>query len=100
MKKLILLSALVAAATTTDAKVTLPKIFSDNMVMQQNTKANLGVMPTPTVRLRLLPHGTKRPLRLKPTATENGKQPSTLLLPEAPIPYLSMTAKRLSLRIF
>ena len=41
MKKLILLSALVAAATTTDAKVTLPKIFSDNMVMQQNAKANL-----------------------------------------------------------
>ena len=41
MRKLCLLTALFAAATTINAKVVLPKIFASGMVMQQQTDANL-----------------------------------------------------------
>ena len=41
MKKILILGAIIAAASTASAKVTLPRIFSNGMVMQQQTEANL-----------------------------------------------------------
>ena len=72
MKKLILLSALVAAATTTDAKVTLPKIFSDNMVMQQNAKANLWGDANANSTVKITTSWNKKTITAK--ADGNGKQ--------------------------
>lgn len=41
MKKILLVCAALFAAGAAQAKVTLPKIFSDGMVMQQNSQANI-----------------------------------------------------------
>ena len=85
MKKLILLSALVAAATTTDAKVTLPKIFSDNMVMQQNAKANLWGDANANSTVKITTSWNKKTITAK--ADGNGKWKTDIDTPTAGGPY-------------
>lgn len=85
MKKLILLSALVAAATTTDAKVTLPKIFSDNMVMQQNAKANLWGDANANSTVKITTSWNKKTITAK--ADSNGKWKTAIDTPTAGGPY-------------
>lgn len=41
MKRILLLAAALAAAWTAAAKITLPEIIGDNMVLQQNAEARL-----------------------------------------------------------
>lgn len=41
MKRILLLAAALAAAWTAAAKITLPEIIGDNMVLQQNAEVRL-----------------------------------------------------------
>ena len=41
MKRILLLAVALAAAWTAAAKITLPEIIGDNMVLQQNAEAKL-----------------------------------------------------------
>ena len=56
------------------AEVKLPKIFGDNMVLQQQTECNLRgtADANKVVKVCVLP-GTARPIRLKPMPRENGR---------------------------
>ena len=55
MKKLLgLISFLLVLAGSVSAKVVLPAIFSDNMVLQQNAQVNLWGKATPGERVSVL----------------------------------------------
>ena len=58
---------------TGKAEVKLPAIFSDNMVIQQQTEAAIWGTATANSTVRLQLHGTKDPIQRKQEATENGK---------------------------
>lgn len=51
LKALYLLSALLLGAYSSSAKVTLPAIMGDNMVLQQQSKVNLWGKPLHPSRL-------------------------------------------------
>ena len=85
MKKLFLLSALVAVATTASAKVTLPRIFSDGMVMQQQTEANLWGDAKANAAVKITTSWNKKSVVVK--ADSNGKWSTSFSTPVAGGPY-------------
>ena len=85
MKKIFFLSLLAAAATTAGAKVTLPRIFSDGMVMQQQTDANLWGKAKPDATVKITASWNKKSVTVK--ADGNGEWKAKLHTPEAGGPY-------------
>ena len=85
MKKLFIISALFAAATTAGAKVTLPRIFSDNMVMQQQTEANLWGEAKAGATVKITTSWNKKTVAVK--ADADGKWKAAVQTPAAGGPY-------------
>lgn len=81
--KLIIASLLVA--TSGSAKVTLPKMFSDGMVMQRETKANIWGNANKQATVKVAPSWTKKTYTAK--ADGNGKWKVAIDTPEAGGPY-------------
>ncbi len=81
--KLIIASLLVA--TSGSAKVTLPKMFSDGMVMQRETKANIWGNANKQATVKVAPSWTKKTYTAK--ADNNGKWKVAIDTPEAGGPY-------------
>lgn len=81
--KLIIASLLVA--TSAEAKVTLPKMFSDGMVMQRETTANVWGNAEKSATVKVSPSWTKKTYTAK--ADNNGKWKVAIETPEAGGPY-------------
>lgn len=81
--KLIMASLFVAA--NVNAKVTLPKMFSDGMVMQRETTANVWGNAERSATVKVSPSWTKKTYTAK--ADSNGKWKVAIDTPEAGGPY-------------
>lgn len=81
--KLIMASLLVAA--NVNAKVTLPKMFSDGMVMQRETKANIWGDANKSAVVKVSPSWTKKTYTAR--TDEHGKWKIAIDTPEAGGPY-------------
>ena len=67
------------------AKPVLSALFSDNMVLQQNTQAPIWGEATPGKQVKITPSWSKETIS-NPMKPANRKPVSRLLLPEDPIP--------------
>ena len=85
MRKLFLLTALFAAATTISAKVVLPKIFASGMVMQQQTDANLWGEAKADATVKIATSWNKKTVSVK--AGNDGKWNAKIQTPAAGGPY-------------
>ena len=85
MRKLFLLTALFAAATTINAKVVLPKIFASGMVMQQQTDANLWGEAKADATVKIATSWNKKTVSVK--AGNDGKWAAKIQTPAAGGPY-------------
>lgn len=85
MRKLFLLTALFAAATTISAKVVLPKIFASGMVMQQQTDANLWGEAKADATVKIATSWNKKTISVK--AGNDGKWTAKIQTPAAGGPY-------------
>lgn len=85
MRKLFLLTALFAAATTISAKVVLPKIFASGMVMQQQTDANLWGEAKADATVKITTSWNKKTVSVK--AGNDGKWTAKIQTPAAGGPY-------------
>ena len=85
MKKLLLFSAILAMTTTAGAKVTLPKIFSDGMVMQQETTANLWGEAKANATVKITASWNKKAITA--STDSNGKWKAKISTPKAGGPY-------------
>ena len=85
MKRLFLLSAIIAAATAASAKVTLPKFFASGMVMQQETKANLWGEAKANAMVKITTSWNKKTISVK--ADNDGKWKTSVETPVAGGPY-------------
>lgn len=85
MRKLFLLTALFAAATTISAKVVLPKIFASGMVMQQQTDANLWGEAKADATVKIATSWNKNTVSVK--AGNDGKWTAKIQTPAAGGPY-------------
>lgn len=85
MRKLFLLTALFAAATTISAKVVLPKIFASGMVMQQQTNANLWGEAKADATVKIATSWNKKTVSVK--AGNDGKWTAKIQTPAAGGPY-------------
>ena len=85
MRKLFLLTALFAAATTISAKVVLPKIFASGMVMQQQTDANLWGEAKADATVKIATSWNKKTVSVK--AGNDGKWTAKIQTPVAGGPY-------------
>lgn len=82
MKKLLgLISFLLVLAGSVSAKVVLPAIFSDNMVLQQNAQVNLWGKATPGERVSVKASWTDKTVTTK--AAADGKWTVKLKTPAA-----------------
>lgn len=84
-KRLLFLSAVLAAFTAAGAKVTLPRIFSDGMVMQQQTKANLWGEAKANSVVKITTSWNKKTVSVK--AGTDGKWNASVQTPAAGGPY-------------
>lgn len=80
-----LLSALLSVAGMS-AKVTLPKMFSDGMVMQRETNANIWGTADRQATVKIKPSWTKKTYTVK--ADAEGKWKTSIETPEAGGPYM------------
>ncbi len=80
-----LIIAALLAATSAEAKVTLPKMFSDGMVMQRETTANVWGNAEKSAIVKVSPSWTKKTYTAK--ADGNGKWKVAIDTPEAGGPY-------------
>ena len=85
MKRLFLISAAAVAVMAAQAKVTLPKIFSDDMVMQQQTKANLWGDAKANATVKITTSWNKKTITTK--ADNDGKWKTSVETPAAGGPY-------------
>lgn len=85
MKRLFLISAAAVAVVAAQAKVTLPKIFSDGMVMQQQTKANLWGDAKANATVKITTSWNKKTITTK--ADNDGKWKTSVETPAAGGPY-------------
>lgn len=88
MRRLFLISAAAVAVMAAQAKVTLPRIFSDGMVMQQETTANLWGEAKANAIVKITASWSKKTITAN--ADSNGKWKTTIATPKAGGPY-SMT---------
>lgn len=85
MKRLFLISAAAITVMAAQAKVTLPKIFSDGMVMQQQTKANLWGDAKANATVKITTSWNKKTITTK--ADNDGKWKTYVETPAAGGPY-------------
>lgn len=86
MKRIILLAALLVAGATLQAKVTLPSVISDNMVLQQQTDAAIFGYADPGKKVTVKPSWSKT--KYAATAdSETGKWLVRVATPAAGGPY-------------
>ena len=85
MKRLALILGAVFAATGISAKVTLPKMFADGMVMQRETNANLWGKAKASATVKITTSWNKKTYSVK--ADSNGKWKASVSTPEAGGPY-------------
>lgn len=86
MKRIIVISLfLVAVATNVSAKVELPPIFADNMVLQQNTDAALWGKAQPGKKITITTTWSRSKVAV--TAGEDGKWFARVATPKAGGPY-------------
>lgn len=83
-----MISAAAVAVMAAQAKVTLPRIFSDGMVMQQETTANLWGEAKANAIVKITASWSKKTITAN--ADSNGKWKTTIATPKAGGPY-SMT---------
>ena len=76
---------LVGAVSTLDAKVELPPVFADNMVLQQQTQAAVWGRANPNAKIRITTTWSKD--KTEVTADENGKWFARIETPQAGGPY-------------
>ena len=88
MRRLFMISAAAVAVMAAQAKVTLPRIFSDGMVMQQETTANLWGEAKANAIVKITASWSKKTITAN--ADSNGKWKTTIATPKAGGPY-SMT---------
>ena len=81
----VLASFLLAACLSMHAEVKLPAIFSDGMVMQQQTNANLWGMATPNKKVTVTTGWNGKQYAV--TADKNGSWKLSVSTPEAGGPY-------------
>lgn len=85
MKKLTLLLTALLATTGINAKVTLPKMFSDGMVMQRETNANLWGTAKASATVKITTSWDGKTYEAK--AGKDGKWKTAIATPEAGGPY-------------
>ncbi len=85
MKKLTLLLTALLATTGINAKVTLPKMFSDGMVMQRETNANLWGTAEASATVKITTSWNGKTYETK--AGTDGKWKTAIATPEAGGPY-------------
>ena len=71
IKKQLAIAAMVAAALPLGAKVTLPAIYSDNMVVQQNSTLKIPGKAAPGAKVTLTTDWQKAPVTAKAAADGN-----------------------------
>ena len=86
MKKIFFaIMLLVGAVSVLDAKVELPPVFADNMVLQQQTQAAVWGKAKPNAKVRITTTWSKD--KTEVTADENGKWFARIKTPQAGGPY-------------
>ena len=85
MKRILALCLLVFCASSVEAKVKLPAVLSDNMVLQRNTNVNLWGTATPNKTVTISPSWDKKKYTTK--ADSDGKWKTTVPTTEAGGPY-------------
>lgn len=85
MKKLTFILTALLAATTAGAKVTLPKMFSDGMVMQRETNANLWGTAKGSATVSITTSWDGKTYSVK--AGKDGKWKTSVPTPKAGGPY-------------
>ena len=86
MKKIICVICVICGfITTVSSKVTLPQFFSDNMVLQQQTKCNIWGWDEPGKKVNILTSWDKKSYRA--TARKDGYFSVMVKTPEAGGPY-------------
>lgn len=86
LQKLLIATLLAGAAVyNAEAKITLPAILSDNMVLQQQSDVQLRGTATPGKQVVIQPSWSKEKIKIK--ADESGKWNTTLPTPSAGGPY-------------
>ncbi len=85
MKKLTFILTALLAATTAGAKVTLPKMFSDGMVMQRETNANLWGTAKASATVSITTSWDGKTYSVK--ADKDGKWKTSVPTPKAGGPY-------------
>lgn len=75
MKSKTLALILLCCAASLGAKVKLPALVSDNMVLQQQTEVKLWGTATPKAEVRVTPRGTDKPPLAVPIKTDVGCLP-------------------------
>ena len=78
MKRILLTLAALGTALTMQAKVVLPGIFGDNMVLQQQSEAQFWGKAAPGKKVTIRPSWSAKP------ATVAGRPPCPPRRPEAP----------------
>ena len=87
MKKTVLMVAVLCmAASMSEAKVTLPQIFGDNMVLQQQTDARIWGKAEPLSKVTIRPSWDKK-MAVTVTADADGKWMAAVATPAAGGPY-------------
>ena len=86
MKKLFLMAAVFGMAVSAQAKVTLPQIFGDNMVLQQQTDVKFWGKAEPSSKVTVRPSWDRK-AAVTVTSGEDGKWTATVATPPAGGPY-------------
>lgn len=86
MKKALFSAILLAAALLADAKVKMPAVFSDNMVLQRETQAALWGTATPGAKVTVKASWTKSTVSTT-ASSEDGKWFLRVQTPQAGGPY-------------
>ena len=95
MKKWIISACLLMMQAGAWAKVTLPDIMSDNMVLQQQTEACLWGKANANAEVTTVRRGIVKHTRLLPVQTESGLQRLRLLRQVTTLtPFLFPTVKK------
>ena len=96
MKKILLSLAALGAALGVQAKIVLPGIFGDNMVLQQQTEAQFWGKAAPGKKVTIHPSWSTKAITAN--ADKDGRWKAAVLTPEAGGPIELSDGERLTLR--
>ncbi|NDW08587.1 sialate O-acetylesterase [Dysgonomonas sp. 520] len=97
MKKIVLLLSLVFCSVSLSAKIVLPKIFTDNMVLQQQTDAPIWGKATPEAAVKIITSWDNQSYSVK--ADSNGNWKVKVKTPKAGGPYTISVSDGKSLKL-